>query len=136
MKVSRRRLALLATAALTVLAGGFGIATAQAAASGCSVTYKITSQWSTGFGADVTVTNLGGAVTGWTLTWTLPGAQKITQSWNATTSQSGTTAKAVNVAWNSQIPAGGSTGFGFIADNALGGATGFAVNGTACTAAA
>ena len=72
----------------------------------------------------------------WTLTWTLPAGQKITQAWNATTTQSGASAKAVNVAWNGQIPAGGSTGFGFITDNAQSGATGFALNGTACTATA
>src|SRR3989442_889491 len=85
MKVSGRRLALLACAALAVLTGGLGIATAQAAATpACRVDYKITSQWDTGFGADVTITNLGPAVTGWTLGWSLAQGQGITQAWNAT----------------------------------------------------
>lgn len=103
----------------------------------CAVSYAKTSEWSGGAQFDVTIRNTAAApVNGWTLTWTLPAGQKITQSWNATTAQSGASAVAVNVGWNGQIPAAGSTGFGFIADSAQGGATGFALNGTACTATA
>jgi lysophospholipase L1-like esterase len=105
--------------------------------SACAVTYTRTSDWGTGAQFDVTIRNTSAAaVDGWSLTWTLPGTQRIGQSWNATTSQSGAGAKAVNVAWNAQIPEAGSTAFGFIADSNLTGATGFALNGTACTAAA
>jgi lysophospholipase L1-like esterase len=114
MKVSRRRLALPLAAALTVLAGGFGIATAQAAvAPGCRVTYTITSQWSTGFGADVTVTNLGDAVNGWTLGWTLAPGQGVTQAWNATVTVAGTAVTATAMSYNASVPAGGSVTFGF-----------------------
>lgn len=101
----------------------------------CAVTYVKTSEWPGGAQFDVTIRNSSAApVTAWTLTWTLPAGQKISQAWNATTAQSGTSAGAVNVAWNRQIPAGGSTGFGFITDSAQSGATGFALNGIACTA--
>ena len=103
----------------------------------CAVTYAKTSEWSGGAQFDVTVRNTSAApVAGWTLTWSLPAGQKITQSWNATTTQSGASATAVNAAWNGQIPAAGSTAFGFIADSGLGGATGFALNGTPCTVTA
>ncbi|MGW4944962.1 cellulose binding domain-containing protein [Actinoplanes sp. NPDC004185] len=102
----------------------------------CAITYARTSEWTGGAQFDVTIRNTSTApVAGWTLTWTLPAGQKISQAWNATTTQSGPSAGAVNVAWNGQIPAGGATSFGFIADSAQSGATGFALNGTACTAA-
>jgi lysophospholipase L1-like esterase len=101
----------------------------------CAVTYTKSSEWGTGAQFDVTIRNTSAAaVNGWTLTWTLPGTQRITQAWNATTTQSGSTAKAVNVAWNAPIPAAGSAGFGFITDSTLTGATGFALNGTPCAA--
>jgi hypothetical protein len=90
MKLSRRRLALLVAVALSVPAGAFGVATAHAAAAPtCRAGYTITSQWSTGFGAEVTVTNLGDAVSGWTLGWTLGAGQGITQAWNATVTVAG-----------------------------------------------
>ena len=40
---------------------------AHAATAGCSVTYSVTSQWPGGFGANVSITNLGDPITGWTL---------------------------------------------------------------------
>jgi cellulase/cellobiase CelA1 len=112
-------------------------ASSTPASGACAVTYAKTGDWGAGAQFDVTVRNTSGvAVNGWTLSWTLPGSQQITQSWNATTSQSGTAATAVNVGWNAQLPASGSASFGFITDSNLGGATGFALNGTACTATA
>jgi hypothetical protein len=68
------------------------------------------------------------------LTWTLPGSQRITESWNATVSQSGTAATAVDASWNATIPATGSAAFGLTADSALGGAAGFALNRAPCAA--
>jgi endo-1,4-beta-xylanase len=58
----------------------------------------------------------------------------MTQSWNATVSQSGAAATAVNAAWNATIPVAGSATFGLVTDSALGGAAGFALNGSPCTA--
>ena len=40
---------------------------AAQAASGCQVTYSISSQWQGGFGANGSITNLGGAITSWKL---------------------------------------------------------------------
>ncbi|MFY1615654.1 cellulose binding domain-containing protein [Micromonospora sp. WMMD736] len=109
--------------------------TASAGAA-CAVTYRKSGDWGTGAQFDVTLTNTSTVgVDGWTLTWSLPGAQRITQSWNATVTQSGAAATAANVAWNAVLPAAGSTSFGFITDSPLGGATGFALNGVPCAAA-
>ena len=101
----------------------------------CAVTYRKTGDWGTGAQFDVTVSNTSAVpVNGWTLTWALPAGQRITQSWNATTSQSGAAATAVDASWNATIPAAGSAGFGLVTDSTLGGASGFALNGSPCTA--
>ncbi|MFD8965956.1 glycoside hydrolase family 9 protein [Streptomyces sp. NPDC059568] len=83
-------------------------------ASGCAVTYGIDSAWNNGFTATVTVKNTSTApVDGWTLNWTYAGGQRVTNAWNATVSQSGSTVTAKDVGWNKAIAAGGSVSFGF-----------------------
>ena len=63
-------LAVTSVAALSVAGVVASTATANAAP-GCRVAYQITNQWQGGFGANVTVTNLGDAISGgWTLEWT------------------------------------------------------------------
>ncbi|MFH9985129.1 cellulose binding domain-containing protein [Streptomyces luteogriseus] len=82
----------------------------------CKVTYKITSQWSGGFQADVQLTNTGTSPwNGWSLAWTFTDGQKLTQAWNAEAAQSGQTVTAKNVAWNANVAAGSSVSFGFTA---------------------
>src|SRR4051794_3991272 len=91
MKISTRRTGLLIAVAMVPVLGYAVVAeSADAAVAGCRVTYKVTNQWSTGFGGDVTVTNLGDAITSWTLGWSFAAGQRITQAWNATVTQSGT----------------------------------------------
>lgn len=101
----------------------------------CSVSYKIASAWTGGFTADVTVRNTGGsAVNGWSLKWTFPGDQKISNAWNAKTTQSGAAVTATDVGYNGAIPAGGSTGFGFQGTgSSTASPTAFTLNGAACT---
>ncbi|MFI6931334.1 cellulose binding domain-containing protein [Streptomyces sp. NPDC050287] len=80
----------------------------------CTVTYKITNQWSGGFQADVQLTNSGSSPwNGWSLGWSFADGQKLTQSWNAEAAQSGTAVTAKNVGWNGTVAAGSSVGFGF-----------------------
>ncbi|MGC0336573.1 cellulose binding domain-containing protein [Streptomyces sp. SLBN-8D4] len=80
----------------------------------CAVTYKITNQWSGGFQADVRLSNTGSSAwTGWALGWTFPDGQTISQTWNAESTQSGSTATAKNVGWNANVAAGSSVSFGF-----------------------
>jgi len=92
--------------------------------------------WGTGFTAEVTVTNTGTTpVNGWTLRWTWPGNQRVTNAWNATVTQDGTSVSARNVGWNATIPAGRGTTFGlqgtYSGTNAP--PTGFTLNGAPCT---
>ncbi|MFI7220853.1 rhamnogalacturonan lyase family protein [Micromonospora maritima] len=135
----RRRLALLAAASAVTLSAGALTTVAAAAAAACRVDYRITNQWSGGFGADVTVTNLGDPVNGWTLGWSFAAGQQVTQAWNATVSQSGAQVTARDAGYNAAIGTGGAASFGFNGswNNTTNPApTTFTLNGTACTGAA
>lgn len=138
-KPSRRRSAAAAAVLLCLPAGLVvdGALTSRAATAGCHVAYTVTSQWPGGFNGDVTVTNLGGAITGWTLAWSFTGGQRITQAWNATVAQSGSAVTATNAAYNASIPAGGGVDFGFNGSwtGANPSPAAFALNGVACTGA-
>ncbi|WP_433366918.1 non-reducing end alpha-L-arabinofuranosidase family hydrolase [Actinoplanes sp. CA-142083] len=108
---------------------------AGAATAGCSVNYAVSSQWQGGFGANVTVTNLGDPLTGWTLTWSFGAGQAVTQAWNTSLTQSGSAVTAKNVSYNGSVATGGTASFGF-----NGSWTGsnpapasFALNGVTCT---
>jgi outer membrane protein assembly factor BamB len=135
MRVSvRPRIAALVAAGALVAALGVTLS-AHAATVGCSVAYSITSQWPNGFGANVSITNLGDPINGWTLTWSYAAGQQVTQAWNATVSQSGSQVTARNVGYNGVIGTNAGVSFGF-----NGSWTGsnpapasFALNGSACT---
>ena len=43
----------------------------------------MTGQWTGGFQGNVTITNLGDRINGWSLVWAFPAGQQVTQSWNA-----------------------------------------------------
>jgi hypothetical protein len=101
----------------------------------CSVTYT-PDQWPGGFTADVTIANTGSsAIGGWTLAFTFPGDQKITDAWNGVESQTGENVTITNESYNATIAAGGSTSLGFQGTWSSSDAspTSFSVNGSTCT---
>ncbi|MDA1365683.1 hypothetical protein J2S68_002914 [Glycomyces algeriensis] len=109
---------------------------ASAATSGCAVTYTVQSEWQGGFRADVEVTNLGDAVSDWTLTFDFPNAgQKVTQGWSAAWTQSGTSVSADSMSWNGSLATDASTSIGFVGAwrDANPEPASFALNGTTCT---
>ncbi|WP_203791707.1 cellulose binding domain-containing protein, partial [Paractinoplanes rishiriensis] len=61
------KVALMSAGALVLGATAVATALPAAAAAGCSVNYTVASQWQGGFGANVTITNLGDPLSGWTL---------------------------------------------------------------------
>jgi lysophospholipase L1-like esterase len=125
--------------AMVLLTGGIALTatTAHAATAGCRVDYRVTNQWQGGFGADVTITNLGDPINGWTLTWSYAAGQSVTQAWNATVTQSGTAVTARNVSYNGAIATNATANFGFngawTTANPVPAA--FSLNGTPCTGA-
>jgi hypothetical protein len=133
----RKRNLALATAAVAATAMGAGVLTAlpASAASGCTVTYAVSSQWPGGFGANVTIKNLGDAVSSWSLVWSFSAGQTVTQSWNTALTQSGSQVTAKNAGYNGSVPTNGTVSFGF--NGSWNGSnpvpTSFSMNGTACT---
>jgi cellulase/cellobiase CelA1 len=90
---------------------------------GCTATYTTVNQWTGGLQGQVTVTGSGpSAISRWTVTLTLAAGETISQTWNATLTQSGVNATAVNLSWNGSLSPGGSTTFGFLATIAGGSA--------------
>src|SRR3954447_24083704 len=94
-----------------VVAGAAAVAIpAEAAATGCSVTYQNLSTWqssptSGGFNTTLAISNLGDPITHWTLTFTLPSGQTRNGGWNAT--YTGTTSiTATDIGWNGSIATG------------------------------
>ncbi|KUO12854.1 cellulose binding domain-containing protein [Streptomyces sp. DSM 15324] len=94
--------------------GGGGGGTDPNPTGACAVTYTITNQWSGGFQADVKLANTGTAAwSGWSLTWSFPNGQTVSQLWNADHTQSGAAVTAKNITWNANVAAGASVSFGF-----------------------
>ncbi|MEV4314739.1 glycoside hydrolase family 48 protein [Actinocrispum sp. NPDC049592] len=138
-KSRRRRPGPLALSTVAATVAGLlpVVAPVAHAAVACTVNYNLTSEWGNGFVADVAIRNDGDPINGWTLTWTFPDGQQVTNLWNGGYSQSGAKVTVTAPDWNKSIPAGGSTSFGFQGwkGAANGKPTDFAVNGTSCTGA-
>jgi hypothetical protein len=102
---------------------------------GCAVDYNVFGDWGAGFQGDVTITNNGSSViSGWTLGWTFPSGQTITQLWNGEVDQPGPQAAVSDAGWNGTIQPGGSVNFGFLGSPGGGSApTAFTLNGTSCS---
>jgi O-glycosyl hydrolase len=102
----------------------------------CQVTYTTQSQWAGGFVAGVTIADTGSSpISGWTLKFTFPGDQKITNAWSGTETQSGENVTITNASYNGTIAPGGNTSLGFQGTwtNSDAVPTAFTVNGAACT---
>jgi hypothetical protein len=103
----------------------------------CRVTYGVQSQWATGFTTNITITNNGtSAINGWSLAFTLPAGQAITNFWNSTISPASGSMTARNLSYNATIgPSGGTQAFGFQASlsGAFSRPSAFTLNGTACS---
>ncbi|MEW9554675.1 PQQ-dependent sugar dehydrogenase [Nonomuraea sp. NPDC050783] len=91
------------------------VTTAAQGGGGCTVAATVQTQWGGGYVIQpVTVTNTGtSAISGWTVTFTLPAGHAVTGSWNATLTTSGQTVTARNAAHNGALGPGQSTTFGF-----------------------
>jgi len=106
--------------------------------SSCSVHYAISNQWNTGFTAGISMTNTGAtAINNWNLSFSFPNGQTITQIWNGTFTQSGSSVTITHVGYNASIPPGGTLssppGFNGSWTGANGSPTAFTLNGAACT---
>ena len=104
--------------------------------SSCKVVYTNNSQWPGGWTSQVVITNTGtSTINGWSLVFTFPGDQKITQNYNGGFSQSGETATLTNASYNGTIAPNGSVTDGFQGTwtNSNASPTSFTLNGATCT---
>ncbi|MEV7094952.1 protein kinase [Amycolatopsis sp. NPDC051045] len=82
-------------------------------AAGCTARYEVTSAWPGGAQAQVTVHNDGPArLTGWTVTWVLPGGVGVRDLWNGTLTRAGSAVTVTDAGWNALVEPGGSVSFG------------------------
>jgi len=134
-RTARTRAGMVASSLAALLVAGVVVAVSAQAAAGCRVAYAVTAQWSVGFTADVNVTNLGDQLNGWSLVWTFPSGQQVTQAWNASVTASGAQVTAVNASYNATIATNATVNFGF--NGSWSGSntapTAFTLNGVACT---
>ncbi len=105
--------------------------------SSCKVAYTVTSQWPGGFGANLAITNTGTTtINGWTLKFTFPSGQTITQLWNGSYAQSGSAVTITNASYNGAIAAGGgntTVGFNGSWNGTNANPASFTLNGVTCS---
>lgn len=100
----------------------------------CRAAHNITNSWGSGFTAEVTITNTGSsAARNWRSTWTAPSGVTVTNGWNATVTQSGSTVTATAPTWNADLAPGQSATIGYQANGPAAAASGFALNGVTCS---
>ena len=80
---------------------------------GCTARYEVTNTWPGGAQATVTVHNDQTVrVTGWTVTWQLPGGIDIRELWNGTITRNGSRVTVTDAGWNAVVEANATTSFG------------------------
>ncbi|MDY7089359.1 MAG: lytic polysaccharide monooxygenase [Actinomycetota bacterium] len=102
-----------------------------AGGSGCSAMFNISSTWNGGFQAEVMVHAGTAAINKWTVSWTWPGSQSLTQAWNGTASSSGSMVSVKNVSYNGTVAAGQHITFGLLGN----GTAPASVNNLSCSTA-
>ncbi len=101
----------------------------------CKVSY-VANSWPGGFTANLTITNTGtSTINGWTLQFSFPGSQQVTQGWNGVYSQSGNQVTITNASYNGTIAPNSSVNPGF--NGSWSGSnpspTAFTLNGAPCS---
>ncbi|MGW5423603.1 cellulose binding domain-containing protein [Streptomyces sp. NPDC003943] len=118
----------------TVPAYGITVVQMHPTSAPCRVVYN-KNEWQGVMVGSVTVVNNGlGQVNGWSLGFDFPGDNSITNSWNASVSQSGPSVNAGYVSYNASVPQGGSVQWGFKATWSSSDAnpSAFRFNGASC----
>jgi hypothetical protein len=108
-----------------------------AAGVSCAVTYSVVHTWPGGLQAQAVLTNTSTSpVSGWTLTWSFAGDQRITDLWNGDFTQSGGRVRVTNASYNGTIAPGASVTIGFTGSSTGSAAppAAFRLNGTDCKA--
>jgi len=97
----------------------------------CSATFSVVNSWNVGFQGAITVRAGTSNIGSWTVRWTNPAGQAVTQLWNGNHTASGQNSTVTNAPWNGAIPANGTQSFGFLASRTGTGTP--TVNNLTCT---
>jgi Glycosyl hydrolase family 12/Cellulose binding domain len=91
------------------------VSSAPAAAGGsCAVTYSVANTWPGGFQAQAVLTNTSARpLSGWTLAWSFPGDQRVTDLWDGDYTQSGKRVSVTNASYDAAIAPSSSVTIGF-----------------------
>ncbi|WP_279588750.1 glycoside hydrolase family 6 protein [Actinophytocola oryzae] len=112
-------------------------ASPASAATACRIDYSASNWGGGGFSANVTVNNLGDALSNWTLTFAFPStSQRVSQGWNANWTQSSANVTATSMSYNGSLATGASVQIGFngtYTGSSNPAPTSFSLNGVACT---
>jgi glycosyl hydrolase family 64 (putative beta-1,3-glucanase)/cellulose binding protein with CBM2 domain len=127
----RKRTLILTVAAVVAAAGTAWIAMPASAAAPTAAITK-TSDWGSGYQADVTITNSGAsAMTSWKIEVDLPAGATIGSFWEVEMVASGAHRTFTNRSWNGSVPVGAKVSFGFIGTGGL--PTNCKLNGLPCS---
>lgn len=103
----------------------------------CSVRYHVVNEWPGGFQAEIVIGNTGTDTIGnWTLGFTFPDGQRVTNMWGGTPTQTGSDVSVAAASYTSTIPVNGSVGVGFtgsLSGSANSAPDAFTLSGSACT---
>jgi Glycosyl hydrolase family 12/Cellulose binding domain len=106
-----------------------------AAGASCTVTYSVVHTWPGGLQAQAVLTNTGTSpVSGWTLTWSFAGGQRVTDLWNGDVTQSGERVSVTNAPYDAIIAPSASVTIGFTASStgSVAPPAAFQLNGADC----
>jgi len=81
----------------------------------CTATFRTVNAWSSGFQGEITV-RATTAVSAWTVRWTNPAGQMVTQAWNGVHVATGQNSAVTNATWNGALAANATTTVGFLAN--------------------
>ncbi|GAB3648036.1 cellulose binding domain-containing protein [Glycomyces tarimensis] len=79
----------------------------------CRYSYSV-NQWGSGYLAEIAITPLTTASSGWGIEVVLPEGGTVSALWNAEWTQSGSSISIANTEWNAAVNAGGTASMGFI----------------------
>jgi serine/threonine protein kinase len=89
--------------------------------SDCAATLRVTNAWPDGYQAEITIANQSAStLSGWTLHWTLPANQSLTNLWNGKLTQNGSAITVDNFDYNAHIPTNGTATVGYTASSTSG----------------
>jgi hypothetical protein len=102
--------------------------------SACRTSHKVTNSWQGGFAAEATITNTGSStVRTWRSTWTARSGVTVTNGWNATVTQRGSTVTGTALSWNVDLAPGQSATIGYQANGQAAAPSGVTLNSVACS---